>query len=114
MKYLLLIYEREGARTPTEAEWQQEYAEYMALDNEAKQRGIFLDSQPLESVRTAKTLRVRNGQADVTDGPFAETREQLGGYYFLDCTKEEALEFAARIPEARYGAVEVRPVMVFG
>lgn len=113
MKYLLLIYELEGARTPTEAEWQQEYAEYVALDNEAKARGIFVDSQPLEPVKSAKTLRLRNGQPTLTDGPFAETREQLGGYYYLDCTKEEALEFAARIPEARYGCVEVRPVMTF-
>ena len=75
-------------------------------------RGVFLGGNPLEPVGTATTVRVRNGKSETIDGPFAETREVLGGYYLLDCKDlDEAIEFAAKIPTAAFGSVEVRPVM---
>jgi hypothetical protein len=77
-----------------------------------KERNLFVGGQPLEPVNTATTVRVRNGETMVSDGPFAETKEVLGGYYLLDCEDlDEALECASKIPTAKYGSIEVRPIM---
>ncbi|MEM7292644.1 MAG: YciI family protein [Pseudomonadota bacterium] len=113
MQYLLMIYAAEGtgpaAGSPEEMEMIGEYTE---LTNEMEAAGVFLGGEPLEPPNTATTVRVRDGKTDITDGPFAETKEVLGGYYLLDCKDlDEALAYAARIPSVRYGSVEVRPVM---
>ncbi|MEZ5560156.1 MAG: YciI family protein [Pseudomonadales bacterium] len=113
MRYLLLIWENEAiSNTLSEAEQAAMMQEYFAITEDARTSGILLGGDPLLPSETATTVRVRNGAAVSTDGPFAETREQLGGYYMLDCaTLDDALAFAARIPAARHGAVEVRPIM---
>ena len=113
MQYLLLIYSAEGTGPqPGEAEFGSFMSDYFAFTNEVKERGIFEAGQPLESVSTATTVRVRDNQAQISDGPFAETKEVLGGYYLLDCKDlDEALECAAKIPTAKYGSIEVRPIM---
>ena len=77
--------------------------------------GFLVDSSPLQPPQTATTVRVRNGEAQLSDGPFAEIKEQLGGYYILDCEDlDTALRYVAAIPSAKYGSVEVRPLMVMG
>jgi hypothetical protein len=77
--------------------------------------GILVDSSPLQPPQTATTVRVRDGEMQLSDGPFAEIKEQLGGYYILDCEElDTALRYAAMIPSARYGSVEVRPLMAMG
>ena len=112
MKYMLLIYadERCVDRTP---ERQQCYGE--STPNSAHQlrsSGQYLAANPLQSVSTANSVRVRDGQRLVADGPFAETREQLGGYFLIEAENmEKAIEIAGRIPGARKGTVEVRPVV---
>lgn len=113
MKYMALIYGDESlGANMTEAEQQAEYMEYTAFDQKAGGRAV--SGEALHSVSTARTVRVREGKVLVTDGPFAETKESLGGYYILDCaTLEEALELAALIPGAKNGCVEVRAVVVF-
>lgn len=115
MKYLLMIYgnETEAAKM-TEAEQQAEIAEYGGYSAEVVSRGVYVNGEALLPTHTATTVRVRDGKTLTTDGPFAETKEQLGGYYLLDCKDlDEAIEMAAKIPNARNGSVEVRPVMVF-
>ena len=115
MRYMLLIYSNERA---TEAMSPEEgsriRAEHEAVMQEASRRGIFKGAEPLEPTSTATTVRIENGKVLVTDGPFAETKEQLAGYYILDCKDlDEALEWAARIPTAcggGTGCVEVRPI----
>jgi hypothetical protein len=116
MQYLMLIYSNENDEPrPGTPEGDAHLNAYMKFGEEAGQRGVMQGGNALESVKTATTVRVRNGKTETTDGPFAETKEQLGGYYLLDCKDlDEALEFAAKIPSARIGSVEVRPVMVFG
>ena len=110
MKYMLLIYADE--QVWTEPERQACYAESTDLCHELARRGQFLAASPLQPVATATSVRIREGKRTLTDGPFAETREQLGGYYLLDCADlDEATRWAAKIPDARSGAVEVRPVM---
>ena len=110
MKYMLLIYSRESDWT--EDERQRCYAESTQLTQELHERGQFIAASPLESVATAASVRVRDGQSMVTDGPFAETVEQLGGYFIVEARDlNEAISIASRIPAARKGAVEVRPVM---
>lgn len=110
MKYLLLIYCNENAWT--DAERQDCYVESTQLMHDLKAGGQFLSCNPLQSVATAKSVKVRDGKPIVTDGPFAETHEQLGGYFLVDAKDEaEALSIAARIPGARKGTVEVRPVV---
>ncbi|MFT5219011.1 MAG: hypothetical protein ACI9LO_001160 [Planctomycetota bacterium] len=113
MQYLLLIYSAEGAGPqPGEDEFGQFMQDYFAFTNEVKERGLLVSGQPLEDVSTATTVRVRHGQAQISDGPFAETKEVLGGYYLLNCKHlDEALEYAAKIPTAKYGSIEVRPIM---
>jgi hypothetical protein len=109
MKYMALIYGNEEAWDALSEEEQQRVTErYMALAREP----VTVGGDELEDPDTATTVRVRDGETLTTDGPFAETKEQLGGYYLIDCASlDEALEFAARIPAAERGAVEVRPVV---
>ena len=113
MRYMLLIYasETEYAHMTNE-----EYAGIMqghdAFAQEAMQRGILMGGAPLQPTSTAMTVRVRKGKTLVTDGPFAETKEQLAGTYILDCKNmDEAIELAAKIPDALYGSIEIRPTM---
>jgi len=116
MDYVLLIYEAEDRRQKaTSEEHTQMMAEYGQFTRDLAASGRLGDSAPLEPTRTATTVQVRNGKRVVTDGPFAETREQLGGYYVIKTeTAEQALELAARVPSARLGSIEVRPVMSLG
>jgi hypothetical protein len=110
MKYMLLIYADEKAWT--DGERQRCYEESAALTRELHARGQYVGASPLHPVSTATSVRVREGKTLVTDGPFAETREQLGGYFVVDAKDlNEAIAIAGRIPGARKGTVEVRPVM---
>jgi hypothetical protein len=112
MKYMLLIYHDEQSWDGiTEAERQQVYLEYRNLRGELELRGKFLSGSELQPITTATTVRVRDGKELVTDGPFAETHEQLGGYFLIEATDlDEATAIAARIPSARTGTIEVRPL----
>jgi hypothetical protein len=110
MKYLLLIYGDEQAWT--EAERQQCYGESTQLAHTLKSNKQFVATTPLQSVTTATSVRVRDGKRLVTDGPFAETREQLGGFFLVNAKDlDEAIDIAGRIPGARKGTVEIRPVV---
>jgi hypothetical protein len=110
MNYMLLIYTDENSYTDGEREAC--YHESLALTHELKKQGKYRSASPLHSVTTATSVRVRDGKRLVTDGPFAETREQLGGYFIVDAADlDEALKIAERIPGARKGTVEVRPMM---
>jgi len=112
-QYMLLIYDDEAQRAnASEAEMGGLMQEYFAFSDSLTQRGAMKDAAPLDPISTARTVRVRDGRALVVDGPFAETKEQLGGYYLIDVeTLDEALEWAARIPSAKVGQpVEVRPL----
>jgi hypothetical protein len=110
MKYLLLIYADEQAWT--EPERQRCYDESMDLARQLKSAGQFVASAPLQPVATATSVRVREGKRTITDGPFAETREQLGGYFLVEAKDlDEAITIASRIPGARKGTVEIRPVL---
>lgn len=113
MKYILLIYcnEAEAAARGDEVN-QQIFQEYMTYSEDIAKSGHMVAGDPLEPASTATTVRVKNGKIVKTDGPFAETREQLGGYYVVEAKDlDEAVSLAARIPDARYGSIEVRPVM---
>jgi hypothetical protein len=110
MKYMLLIYMTEDAMTDAEREACYKDSAQLARDLHAS--GQFVSANPLLPVSQATSLRVREGKRLVTDGPFAETREQLGGYFLIDAANlDEALAVASRIPAAKKGAVEVRPVL---
>ena len=110
MKYMLLIYDDENAWT--DAERQQCYVDSTQFAHQLKANGQFLATSPLQPVSTATSVQVRNGKRLVTDGPFAETREQLGGYFLIDVKDlDEAIGIAASIPGARKGTVEIRPVL---
>ena len=113
MQYLLLIYNNETEANARSAEQKQKmYADYGAFTKSIIQSGNFKAGDALQPVATATTVRVRDGKQLVTDGPFAETREQLGGYYLIDAQDmDEALAIAARIPVVSTGSVEVRPLM---
>ena len=113
MKYLCLIYGDEGLRQRLpQAEREQMHEEYFAFTDGIKQSGHYIGGNPLQPTPTATTVRVRNGKVSTTDGPFAETKEQLGGYYLLEARDlNEALQVASRIPGARLGSIEVRPVL---
>jgi hypothetical protein len=115
MQYLLLIYDSENVwNDMPEEERGKLFAEYGEFTQSIIKSGNFKSGEALEPVAKATTLRVRNGKRLTTDGPFAETKEQLGGYYLVDAKDlDEALSIAARIPSARIGSIEVRPVMVF-
>jgi hypothetical protein len=112
-QYLLLIYDDEKAwASMPEEERSGIIREYFALTGELREKGSYVGGAPLHPTSTATTVRIRDGEQVVTDGPFAETKEQLGGYFLIDADSvDEALEAAARIPAARYGSIEVRPVM---
>ncbi len=113
MQYMLLIYQNEGAR-PGEAELGRVMQEYMAFTQDIVKSGKFRAGDPLELTSTATTVRVREGKTLATDGPFAETREQLGGFYLVDVKDlDAALAIASKIPAARHGCIEVRPIMTF-
>jgi hypothetical protein len=113
MKYLLLIYQDEQAwHKLGEAERQDIYGEYRALREELQSAGTFLDGSQLQPAATAASIRIRDGEALVTDGPFAETHEQLGGYFLVEAkTPDDAIAVAKRIPSARMGTVEVRALV---
>jgi hypothetical protein len=111
VKYLLLVYAAEDAYAPGERDAC--FQESLRLTHELKAKGQYLGASPLRSVSTATSVRVRDGKRLVTDGPFAETREQLGGYYLVEAANlDEAIDVAGRIPGARKGTVEVRPLEV--
>ncbi|TWU04828.1 YciI family protein [Stieleria varia] len=109
MKYMLLIYGVEDGWT--EDERRECMIESMAISEELEKEGKWIASAPLHSVSTATSVRVRGGQRQVTDGPFAETTEQLGGYYIIDVDNlDEAIKIAERLPPAKKGTVEIRPL----
>jgi len=110
MKYMLLVYIDENAWK--EGEQEQCYLESKQLTHQLHAKGQYLAASPLRPVATATSVRVREGKRLVSDGPFAETREQLGGYFLIEAKDlDEALSIAARVPGARKGTVEVRPVL---
>ncbi len=115
MQYALLIYNDESAgATMSEPERAAMLGAYGAVTQALRDSGAFLAGEGLQSTQSATTVRVRDGEAVTTDGPFAETKEQLGGFYLIECDSlDQALEWAARIPSAPYGSIEVRPVMVY-
>jgi hypothetical protein len=115
MRYLVLIYEQNSANPPAEQPPQAEVdatsAAYTAYTQLLRDRGVFLGGEALQPVTTATTVRVRDGQTMTTDGPFAETKEALGGFYLIEAPDlDEALELAAACPGALYGSIEVRPI----
>jgi hypothetical protein len=113
MKYMMLVYLDEQALSEQEREHC--YVESAQLAQDLNSSGQYLDASPLHPVATATSVRVRDGKRVVTDGPFAETREQLGGYYLIEARDlDEALGIAERIPPVRFGTVEIRPVMEIG
>jgi hypothetical protein len=114
MQYMLLIYSSEDAwERLSEDERSALYAEYGQLGRDLRERNAFVSGDELESTSTATTVRVRDGEPLISDGPFAETKETLGGYYLIEAESlDEALQWAARIPSARHGAVEVRPIVM--
>ena len=111
MMYMALIYAEDGYQADYDGDM---IADYGAFTQDAVAAGVFKAGDALHPVSTASSVQMRNGKAQITDGPFAETKEQLGGYYLLDCKDlDEALNWAGRIPTAKHGTIEVRPVMVF-
>ena len=112
MKYMLLVYMDENAMTDDER--QHCYVESAQLTQDLNAKGQYVAAGPLHPVSTATSVQVRNGKRLVTDGPFAETREQLGGYYLVEAKDlDAALGIAARIPGAKAGSIEVRPIMIY-
>ena len=116
MKYLLLIYDAESvwaAMSP--ADQGKMYEEYMQFTEDIKSKGNHLAGNQLQPISTATTVRVRNGKRLTTDGPFAETKEQLGGFYMIEAKNlDEAIDIASRIPSAKVGSIEVRPLVEHG
>ncbi len=115
MRYLCLLYEDEkGFEKMPKEEADAIINEYFTFTEDIKGTGSYLAGEALQPTDTATTVRVRNGKTQATDGPFAETKEQLGGFYMINAKDlNEAIQVAARIPAARYGCVEVRPIMEF-
>jgi len=115
MRYLCLIYDEEAKMaTMSKSDADAFMGEYFAFTEDVKKSGHYVGGEALQPVHTATTVRVRNGKMSTTDGPFAETKEQLGGYYLIEARDlNDALQVAARIPSARSGSVEVRPIEVF-
>lgn len=113
MQYLLLIYDNEADLAKlSEAERAAVYQDYGRFTQSIQQSGNHRAGHELQPVATASTVRVRNGKRQVTDGPFAETREQLGGFYLIEAKDlDEALAIAERVPSARFGSIEVRPLV---
>jgi hypothetical protein len=115
MQYLLMIYQNEAEYAKIDpATLQKVYEEYGAFTQGIVKSGNFKAGDRLQPTTTATTVRIRDGKTMMTDGPFAETREQLGGYYLIDAKDlDEALAIAAKIPGARFGSIEVRPIWVY-
>jgi hypothetical protein len=116
MQYMLLIYnDEQGWAAMSDDERNAVFGDYLAFTSSIRESGNFVDGAPLQPTSTSTSVRVRSGDQLVTDGPFAETKEQLGGFYLVEAENvDEAIELAARIPGARYGTIEVRPVMPIG
>ena len=114
MRYMMMVYGDDAAyATATPEAMQQFMVEFDAFHGEMAQRGNMLVAERLHPVSTATTVRVKDGKTLLIDGPFAETKEQLGGIYVFECKDlDEALEIAAKIPSARFGSIEVRPVLL--
>jgi hypothetical protein len=115
MKYLCLIYENEANwASASKEQGEAIMGEYVAFTEDIRKSGHLLGGEALQPTQTATTVRVRNGKVSTTDGPFAETKEQLGGYYLVEAKDlNDAIQVAARIPGAKDGSVEVRPIMSF-
>ena len=115
MKYLCLIYDEEkkvGSMSKSESD--AFMGEYYAFTEGIQKSGHYVAGEALQPIHTATTVRVRNGKLSTTDGPFAETKEQLGGFYLINARDlNDAIQVASKIPSARLGSVEVRPIMVF-
>ena|SRR5947209_5663461 len=116
MRYLLMIYTDEQVEANMKPEEMGPYMEaYNVFTKATQDRKAYQAGEALQSIATATSVRVRDGKTVTTDGPFAETKEQLGGFYLLNCKDlDEAIEFAAMIPGAKHGTIEVRPIMEFG
>jgi hypothetical protein len=112
MKYLCLAYEQEKIlQEMPETEWESLRQETLVYVEQMRSKGYLIAAEPLQSVRTATTVRVRDQKVSITDGPFAETKEQLGGFFLIEARDlNEAIEVAARWPSARFGSIEVRPI----
>ncbi len=115
MQYMCLIYSTEGSGPqPGSDEWGAFMQGYNDFTTKVREEGKLVAGDALQPVATATTICVRGGSTETVDGPFAETKEQLGGYYLLDCVDlDEALKYAAMIPTADYGRIEVRPIIVW-
>ena len=115
MKYLCLIYDEESKRgTMPKEQMDAMMGEYGAFTEGIRKSGKYVAGEALQPTQTATTVRVRQGKISTTDGPFAETKEQLGGFYMINATDlNEAIQLASRIPSARTGSIEVRPIRVF-
>jgi len=112
MTYMLLIYTPDSGRDHTDEEWAEMAKPFIAYNEYVKATGYYVDGAPLAELSSATTVRVRDGKRLITDGPFAETKEFLAGYYVLECPSlDQALELAAACPAAGFGSVEVRPVV---
>ena len=114
-QYMLLIYDDPSVwQSMSEEESNAVMGEYFAYTQELRDAGAYVAGDALHPTETATSVRVRDGERLTTDGPFAETKEALGGYYLIDVeTEEEAQDWAAKVPSARYGTIEVRPIVVF-
>lgn len=114
MRYLLLIYTEESNEPPPPEVIDQVMADYWAYEKAVADAGVKEAGEALQGTQTATTVRIKDGERVVTDGPYAETREVLGGFYLLDVPDlDAAIEWAARCPGAKYGTMEVRPIMEF-
>ena len=112
-QYMLLIHDQNVWESLSEDEQNAMYEEYSAFSRELREQGRYVSAHELQPVDTAASVRVRDGEVVVTDGPYAETKEVLGGYYLIEADSlDEAATWAAKIPSARHGAVEVRPVVM--
>jgi hypothetical protein len=112
MKFLCLAYEEEGIfNSMSGSDWSLLREETLSYVEELKNKGTLISAEPLRSARTAATVRVRGGELSVTDGPFAETKEQLGGFFLINARDSaEAIQIASKWPSARLGTIEVRPI----
>jgi hypothetical protein len=113
VQYMLLIYDDPNVwQELSEGDRNAMMGEYLGYTEGLRQAGVYVEGAPLESTQTATTVRQRDGRQLITDGPFAETREVLGGYYVIECESlDDALAHAGRCPSARFGSIEVRPIM---
>jgi len=116
MRYLVLIYDEESANPsptpPDPVEWERTMGEYNAYTKMLRDRGAYVGGEALQPVTTATTVRVRDGRTMTTDGPFAETKEALGGFYMIEAKDlDEALELGAACPGVKFGSIEVRPIL---